>query len=66
MVSTGESDDVSEQGNIKKLKINKSLGPDGIHTRVLKEKCDFADLPGKICNFILTPVPEDWKTANVK
>ncbi|CAM4722295.1 unnamed protein product, partial [Lepidochelys kempii] len=51
-----------------KLNSNKSLGPDGIHLRVLKElKCEIAGLLTGICNlsFKSTSVPNDWRIANV-
>ncbi|CAM4592116.1 unnamed protein product, partial [Lepidochelys kempii] len=53
---------------IEKLNRNKSLGPDGIHPRVLKElKCEIAELLTMVCNlsFKSATVPSDWKIANV-
>uniref|UniRef100_A0A8C3I5X8 Reverse transcriptase domain-containing protein n=1 Tax=Chrysemys picta bellii TaxID=8478 RepID=A0A8C3I5X8_CHRPI len=49
-------------------KLNKSLRPDGIHPRVLKElKCEVAELLTMVCNlsFKSAPVPNGWKIANV-
>ncbi|CAM4382079.1 unnamed protein product [Lepidochelys olivacea] len=53
---------------IEKLNSNKSLGPDGIHPRVLKDlKCEIAELLTMVCNlsFKSATVPNDCKTANV-
>ncbi|CAM4529159.1 unnamed protein product [Caretta caretta] len=53
---------------IEKLNRNKSLGPDGIHPRVLKElKCEIAELLTMVCNlsFKSATVLSDWKIANV-
>ncbi|CAM5145241.1 unnamed protein product [Eretmochelys imbricata] len=53
---------------IEKRNSNKSLGPDGIHPRVLKElKCEIAELLTMVCNlsFKSATVSNDWKIANV-
>uniref|UniRef100_K7F105 Reverse transcriptase domain-containing protein n=1 Tax=Pelodiscus sinensis TaxID=13735 RepID=K7F105_PELSI len=53
---------------IEKLNVNKSLGPDGIHPRVLKElKWEIAELLSVVCNlsFKSASIPNDWKVANV-
>ncbi|CAM5131339.1 unnamed protein product [Natator depressus] len=53
---------------IEKLNSNKSLGPDGIYPRVLKElKCEIVELLTMVCNlsFKSATVPNDWKIANV-
>ena len=53
---------------IKSLDINKSLGPDGISSRILKEGLDSISYAlTKIFNKSLTDseVPVDWKIANV-
>lgn len=55
-------------GLMGKLKTDKTLGPDGIHLRVLKEfKCEIVDLLRKICNMCLLsiPIPEEWKVASL-
>ena len=55
-------------GKLMGLKEDKSLGPDGMHPRVLKE------MAGEIANALVVfyqnsldsgVVPADWKTANV-
>lgn len=56
---------------IKLIKIKKLLGPDGpdgFHTRRLKElKCEIVGQLIKICNlsFQSASIPDDWNTANV-
>ncbi|CAM4676294.1 unnamed protein product [Lepidochelys kempii] len=53
---------------IEKFNSNMSLGPDGIHPRVLKElKCEIVELLTMVFNlsFKSATVPNDWKIANV-
>ena len=53
---------------LKKIKINKSPGPDSIHPRVLREISDEICIPLKIIlNISLQTMtlPDDWKHANV-
>ena len=53
---------------LKKLKICKSPGPDGIHPRVLKEIMDVIITPLTLIYTASTQhgrLPEDWKSANV-
>ena len=53
---------------LKKLKVNKSAGPDGIHPRILKETAEAISLPLSIIyNKSLKEgkVPEHWKEANI-
>ncbi|CAM4694812.1 unnamed protein product [Caretta caretta] len=50
------------------LNCNKSLGPDGIHPRVLKElPCEIPEPLTMVCNlsFKSASAPSDWKIANV-
>ena len=51
---------------LKKLKISKSPGPDGIHPRILKEALDELVEPITIlfkCSFEQGELPEDWRIA---
>ena len=51
---------------IKKLKINKSVGPDGIHPRLLIELCDIISAPlAMLMNKTLEEgrIPGDWSNA---
>ena len=53
---------------LKKLNVNKSCGPDGIHPRMLKELSDFIAAPLVILlNITLAhhKIPEDWRKAFV-
>ncbi|KFV84008.1 RNA-directed DNA polymerase from mobile element jockey, partial [Struthio camelus australis] len=51
-----------------KLDIRKSMGPDGMHPRVLRELADVIARPLSIIlerSWRSGEVPEDWKKANV-
>ncbi|KFV73649.1 hypothetical protein N308_14107, partial [Struthio camelus australis] len=51
-----------------KLDIHKSMGPDGMHPRVLRELADVIARPLSIIlerSWRSGEVPEDWKKANV-
>ena len=53
---------------LKKLKVNKSAGPDGIHPRVLKETADAICIPlAIIFNKSLNEgkIPQAWKEAHI-
>ncbi|KFP26059.1 RNA-directed DNA polymerase from mobile element jockey, partial [Colius striatus] len=53
---------------LAKLNIHKSMGPDGIHLRVLRE---LADVIAKLLSIIFeqswrtSEMPEDWRKTNV-
>jgi len=55
------------RGDLSKLDIHKSMGPDGMHPRVLRELADVIAEP--LTNIFerswRTEVPEDWRKANV-
>ncbi|KFV83152.1 RNA-directed DNA polymerase from mobile element jockey, partial [Struthio camelus australis] len=53
---------------LSKLDIRKSMGPDGMHPRVLRELADVIARPLSIIlerSWRSGEVPEDWKKANV-
>ncbi|KFP67467.1 hypothetical protein N322_11493, partial [Cariama cristata] len=50
------------------LDMNKSMGPDGIHSRILKELADVLAKPLFIIypqSWLTGEVPDDWRLANV-
>ncbi|KFV76616.1 hypothetical protein N308_07432, partial [Struthio camelus australis] len=54
--------------HLSKLDIHKSMGPDGMHPRVLRELADVIARPLSIIlerSWRSGEVPEDWKKANV-
>ncbi|KGL83727.1 RNA-directed DNA polymerase from mobile element jockey, partial [Tinamus guttatus] len=54
--------------HLRKLDTHKSMGPDGMHTRVLRELADVIAKPLSIIferSRRMGEVPEDWKKANV-
>ncbi|KFV73825.1 RNA-directed DNA polymerase from mobile element jockey, partial [Struthio camelus australis] len=54
--------------HLSKLDIHKSMGPDGMHPRVLRELADVIARPLSIIlegSWRTGEVPEDWKKANV-
>ena len=56
------------ENKLSKLKTNKSSGPDGCHSRVLKETASSIGLPRSILyNMSLTEghVPHAWKEGNL-
>ncbi|KFV77063.1 RNA-directed DNA polymerase from mobile element jockey, partial [Struthio camelus australis] len=53
---------------LSKLDLHKSVGPDGMHPRVLRELADVMARPLSIIlerSWRSGEVPEDWKKANV-
>ncbi|KFP23397.1 RNA-directed DNA polymerase from mobile element jockey, partial [Colius striatus] len=53
---------------LAKLKAHKSMGPDGMHLRVLRELADVIAKPLSIIfeqSWRTGEVPEDWRKANV-
>ena len=53
---------------LKKLNVNKSEGPDGIHPRVLSENSDVLAYPWKLLfekSFRLSTLPLDWRSGNI-
>ncbi|KFV78523.1 hypothetical protein N308_05958, partial [Struthio camelus australis] len=53
---------------LSKLDIHKSMGPDGMHPRVLRELADVITRPLSIImerSWRSGELPEDWKKANV-
>ena len=53
---------------LKKLNVNKSEGPDGIHPRVLLENAELLAYPLRIIferSFKLSTLPLDWRSANI-
>ncbi|KGL82474.1 hypothetical protein N309_14138, partial [Tinamus guttatus] len=54
--------------HLRKLDTHKSMGPDGMHPRVLRELADAIAKPLSIIferSWRTGEVPEDWKKANV-
>ena len=53
---------------LKNLNVNKSPGPDNIHSKVLKEAYDVLAIPLKLLfesSFEQKQLPSDWKSANI-
>ena len=53
---------------LKNLNVNKSSGPDNIHSKILNESSEILALPLKIIfesSFKLKQLPSDWKSANI-
>lgn len=52
---------------LKKLKRNKSPGPDGLHPRIIKEGAEQLALPHKIFDYSFkhAAVPKEWRIANI-
>ncbi|CAJ0928853.1 unnamed protein product [Ranitomeya imitator] len=56
------------RNRLNKIKIDKSLGPDGIHPRVLRELSNVIDKPLFLIfsdSIATGSVPQDWRIANV-
>ena len=55
------------QRKLKKLKANKSSGPDGIHVNILREAHNFDKPLALMFNTSLSTsvIPQDWKDANI-
>ncbi|KFP32962.1 RNA-directed DNA polymerase from mobile element jockey, partial [Colius striatus] len=56
------------KGLLAKLKAHKSMGPDGIHPRMLRELADVISKPLSIIfeqSWRTGKVPEDWRKASV-
>ena len=61
-------DCVDIANRLKKLNVNKSEGPDGIHPRVLSENSDVLAYPLKLIfekSFSLNKLPLDWRSGNI-
>ena len=61
-------DCVDIANRLKKLNVNKSEGPDGIHPRVLSENSDVLAYPLKLLfekSFSLNKLPLDWRSGNI-
>ena len=59
-------EDVRE--HLGSTKVHKSMGPDGVHPRVLRELAEIIAEPLSIIferSWITGEVPEDWRIANV-
>ncbi|KFQ30023.1 hypothetical protein N331_07976, partial [Merops nubicus] len=55
-------------GQLRKLHIHKSMGPDEMHPGVLREMADVVSLPLSIIfakSWQTGEMPEDWRKANV-
>ena len=53
---------------LQKLETHKSVGPDGLHPRVLRELADVVAKPLSIIlwqSWLTRDVPVDWRLANV-
>ncbi|KFW03022.1 hypothetical protein N326_11892, partial [Eurypyga helias] len=67
----GEPPMVSEyqaQEHLRNLKVHKSMGPDGIHLRVLKKQVDEVEKPLSVIfekSWQSGEVPADWKRGNI-
>ena len=63
--------DISQQqveAKLAKLNTSKSVGPDNIHPRVLKEPKGAISLPLSLIfktSYETGSIPQDWKSANV-
>jgi len=56
------------EARLARLNTSKSVGPDNIHPRVLKELKGAISLPLSIIfrtSYATCVIPEDWKSANV-
>ncbi|NXE57993.1 ECM29 protein, partial [Casuarius casuarius] len=62
-VALGEEDQITE--HLNKLDRHKSMGPDGMHPRVLRELAVVIARPFSIIFERSEEVPEDWKKANI-
>ena len=63
-----EVDEETIKNKLERLNVFKSVGPDGIHPRILKEQCEHLCKPlYKLFNKSLSEgqLPEDWKQAKV-
>ncbi|RMC19594.1 hypothetical protein DUI87_03153 [Hirundo rustica rustica] len=60
-------EEVAVRELLKCLDIHKSMGPDGIHPRVMRELADELAKPLSIYHqsWLTGEVPDDWKLANV-
>ena len=61
-------DEVTIKDKLERLNVCKSVGPDGIHPRILKEQCDHLCKPlHKLFNKSLSEgqLPDDLKQAKV-
>lgn len=61
-----DCDDIAKR--LKKLNVNKSEGPDGIHPRVLSENSDVLAYPLKLIfekSFSSNKLPLDWRSGNI-
>ena len=61
-------DEMTIKDKLQRLNVYKSVGPDGIHPRILKEQCqDICKPLHKLFNKSITEgqLPDDWKQAKV-
>ncbi|RMC05601.1 hypothetical protein DUI87_17686 [Hirundo rustica rustica] len=61
-------EEVAVRELLKCLDIHKSMGPDGIHPRVMRDLADELAKPLSIIyhqSWLTGEVPDDWKLANV-